>query len=427
MHFDRLVIEADSATVALDFHPRLTVVTGVGPRERAALTSELLGALSGAGSGAHLEIVTASGRRLAAFRPRGGRHRVVDVGEALDVSARFTDPSGRVDLLAGTSAGGLGRVDRLCFGGEDLARAERADDHVRDLAALPQDELWPAAEAAIRARTRLTDEATAAGSAPEDAAAVETVERHHDAVEAARTQHERTRNRSLATGAVAAIAAVPVTLVDPLALLPLVAVVLALVALATRQRRRYQEACAAEAAVLGEVGATSYLGFHLQRVDGLLGSVRARRDLLAVAAEAREAADAWHQLAGPVSPEFALDHRELVESLARINGGLEALHQVSATASHVDDGERAIAAALTARIAEARTAGPGGEPLPLVLDAPLDGLDRSRQAALLELLTTTAGCPQLIYLTADDDIASWARLEAMTGDVSVLEPSRTTT
>ena len=43
--------------------------------------------------------------------------------------------------------------------------------------------------------------------------------------------------------------------------------------------------------------------------------------------------------------------------------------------------------------------------------------------ALLELLRRTAGTPQVILLTDDEDVASWARLEALTGELTVLEPS----
>jgi hypothetical protein len=41
---------------------------------------------------------------------------------------------------------------------------------------------------------------------------------------------------------------------------------------------------------------------------------------------------------------------------------------------------------------------------------------------LLELLSSGAGSPQIIFLTEDEDVASWARLEALTGDVSIVEP-----
>ena len=42
---------------------------------------------------------------------------------------------------------------------------------------------------------------------------------------------------------------------------------------------------------------------------------------------------------------------------------------------------------------------------------------------LLELLGRSAGEPQIVFLTEDEDVASWARLEALTGEVSVIEPA----
>jgi hypothetical protein len=41
----------------------------------------------------------------------------------------------------------------------------------------------------------------------------------------------------------------------------------------------------------------------------------------------------------------------------------------------------------------------------------------------LELLSRSAGSPQVILLTAEEEVASWARLEALTGGVAVLEPT----
>ena len=43
MRFERLVIEADENTFSLDFHPRLTVISGVGRLEHEGLISELVG------------------------------------------------------------------------------------------------------------------------------------------------------------------------------------------------------------------------------------------------------------------------------------------------------------------------------------------------------------------------------------------------
>ena len=44
--------------------------------------------------------------------------------------------------------------------------------------------------------------------------------------------------------------------------------------------------------------------------------------------------------------------------------------------------------------------------------------------ALLELLVRSSAHQQIILLTEDQSIASWARLESMTGTMALVEPSR---
>ena len=44
----------------------------------------------------------------------------------------------------------------------------------------------------------------------------------------------------------------------------------------------------------------------------------------------------------------------------------------------------------------------------------------------MELLARTAGTPQVILLTDQDEVATWARLEALTGEVALVEPSIST-
>ena len=82
-----------------------------------------------------------------------------------------------------------------------------------------------------------------------------------------------------------------------------------------------------------------------------------------------------------------------------------------------------LAHALVARLAELRHAGPGGQSLPLILDEPLNGVEPSIKQWMLELVGRSAGTPQVVYLTEDEDVAAWARMEAMAGHLAVIEPS----
>ncbi|MCB1018145.1 MAG: hypothetical protein KDB10_23870, partial [Acidimicrobiales bacterium] len=63
------------------------------------------------------------------------------------------------------------------------------------------------------------------------------------------------------------------------------------------------------------------------------------------------------------------------------------------------------------------------ESFPLVLDDPFIELDASVKPSLLELLGRATTNQQIIFLTEDEDVASWAKIEALTGDLTILEPS----
>jgi hypothetical protein len=56
-------------------------------------------------------------------------------------------------------------------------------------------------------------------------------------------------------------------------------------------------------------------------------------------------------------------------------------------------------------------------------DDPFRDLDPSVKPLLLELLGRSAGDPQIVFLTEDEHVASWARLEALTGEVALIEPA----
>jgi ABC-type lipoprotein export system ATPase subunit len=82
-----------------------------------------------------------------------------------------------------------------------------------------------------------------------------------------------------------------------------------------------------------------------------------------------------------------------------------------------------LAEELVVRLAEARCLGSTGESFPLVLDDPFIDFDSSVKPALLELLVEASHRQQVVLLTHDPDVAAWARLEAITGALSVVEPS----
>ena len=190
-------------------------------------------------------------------------------------------------------------------------------------------------------------------------------------------------------------------------------------------RARVNRAVDAEREALGEAGAQSYLGFQLQRVNGLVSSQENRRRLLAAAEDHRVAAARWSEIVGDVSVDWALEHHEAITAAARLRDDMHSLGQLSSGSVEVGtDQAAALAQALVARLVQARNLGAHQESFPVILDDPFTGLAAHVKPALLELLRRTAGTPQAILLTDDEDVASWARLEALAGELTVLEPSR---
>src|SRR5687767_13555157 len=219
MRVERVVIEAGENTLTLDLHPRLTVIAGMGDVERESLVGELIGALGGTRPGLHLEVQDRRGRHLAVFRPTTGRHRIVDVDRALDVTSEFTDPDGECDLLATLGLDSRGARRLMRFGAADLAASSQRGQAVEALSSLDQRRVWAAAEALQSAEGDLTSESEAIGSAPEDAAMIEEVEARHFAVEQAVDRFETIRRRTFVIGGACAGFTLPgVVLAGPVGL-----------------------------------------------------------------------------------------------------------------------------------------------------------------------------------------------------------------
>ncbi len=422
MHFERLVIEAGDNTFTLELHPRLTVIAGVGRLEREGLVSELVGALSSSRAGVHLELVEDSGRHLAVFRPHGGRHRVVDVEQGLDISNHFVAADGTIDLLARAGLDPRSAKRFLRMNASDLTTSGQSDQLIRDLAAIDQAALWSAADHVTICDDQLQAEAEATGSSPEDAAVVEQIEARHAAFLRAQEDHDRVRRLSFFTAAFSTLGAIPLSILEgPLTAMPFVLFAAVATGISMLYWRRMENARAKENAVLEQAGASSYLGFHLQRVNGLLATDQNRRRLMEAAEAYREALAGWEQVAGPVQVQFAIDHHEEIMAAARMRRDVTALAQSMPAVDN--DLTTGMAHALIGRLAQLRKVGPRGESFPLILDDPFIELDASVKPSLLELLGRAASHQQIVFLTEDDDVASWAKIEALTGDLSILEPS----
>lgn len=415
-----MVIEAGRHTIALDLHPRMTVVTGVNELARESLAGELLGALGPSRPGVHLEVVTDDGQQLAVFRPAGGRGRIVDTATGTDISPPDGAP---VDLYAQHGIELAQARRSLKVTAADIVTQARADAVVERLAEVDQTRLW-----AIAARVRVTDEAlqaeaAATGTAPEDADIIDQIEQRHHRLEAAVERLNRTRRLAWIVCAIAVLGGIGALAFRPILAVPLIVLAAASLGAAFYYRGQVARAEQAEREALDAAGAESYLGFHLQRINGLVSENQARRRLLNAASDHRAAAADWFDIAGDVSVDWAMEHHTEIAVAARLRDDVRNLSVMSSATSDQHVLATDMAHALVGHLGKARTLGRLGETFPLVIDEPFGDLDPALKAPLLELLSRSAGSPQLILLTDDEEVASWARLEALAGSVSVLEPT----
>jgi len=422
VQFERLVIESGASSVSFDLHPRLTVIAGMSQMERDGLINEFVGALGNSRSGIHLELVAGNGNRFAVFRPSGAPHRVIDVDHRTDVTQQFSDATGSIDLLsrAGLDVRTARKVMR--FGSQDLAETTERGAYIQQLARIEQNELWSAAEALVIADRRMEEEADAVGSSVEDAEVIERIEQRHEQFERTQVDNEKVRRMTFLAAGFAALLAVPAAaLIGTFAVIPLGLVALAAVAVSIVYWQRMEKARTAEEAALADAGAQSYLGFHLQRVNSLLGSDQGRQRLIRAAEEHRQAAQRWHALAGEVDVNWAVANRAEITGAARLRADV----QPFLTPEDPSSGDQTAAAAhaVLGRLEQLRSLGPGWESFPALLDEPFQGLDSGTLPAMLELLVRSSEHQQIILLSESATVSEWARVEAMTGAIGVIEPS----
>jgi hypothetical protein len=424
VRLERLVIDSGGHTFTADFHPKLTVIGGLEPASREALAGEVIDSLAGARPGVHLEL-EAGGRNLTVFRPATGRHRVIDTDSIADVTEDYLGADGSIDLFAsqGVERALARRTMRLTQ--DDLSLRGGADELVARLATVDQRSLWQAADRLGAADRAIEAAAADTGTSATDVAVVNAVEDRHRALVAATETYERIRLISLTIGDVAAIAGVALMYTESVAAgAPFVLLALAGLILALYYRRNVGKAKKAERDVLSAAGASDYGAFHLERVSALLDSDNERRAFMRSVGEHRQAAEAWERMAGDISLSFAVAHRSQIEGTARLQHGVGALQHLSDSTPEVPaDVTAELAQALISRIEALRALTAGDETLPLVVDDPFEGLEPTMKPMLLEMLSASAGSPQLVILTADDDVTSWARVESLTGELAVVEPT----
>ena len=418
VRINRVAVESGDRTFALDLSPKLTVVAGVGRLERDGLVNELIGALNSERAGVHLELANDDGSHLAVFRPHGARHRVVDVSRGRDVTPAF-DRDGTIDLLGplGLDPPTSKRLMRL--DAAELRADVTESETIARLATVDQRDLWATAHDVDLAATDLREAASQADVVPEDAEVVEQIEEQHAQQKVAEGAHERVRRLSFFVSAVCIVGAVPLSIIDglrtagPFILFAAVAAAISLIYWLRWNRARHEES-----EVLESAGADSYLGFHLQRVETLLSNEQQRRRLMSASEAHRHAVTNWEEVAGEVSVDWAVEHRAQIEQAA-------ALQVASDADSSGMDEWPLVAEALISRLERLAAVAGTHRSLPLVLDEPFVDLDIGDKSALVDLLNKAADSIQIILLTEDPEIVTWARGASDGGSIVVIDPSTT--
>ena len=425
MHFERLVIESGDNSISFDLHPRLTVISGLSQMERDGLVNEFIGALGNSRSGIHLELMADNGHRFAIFRPNGAAHRVIDVDERVDVTGQFVDDEGQIDLLSRAGLDPRSARRTMRFTAQDLAEATERDQLIQQLARVDQDQLWVAAEALRTAQRRLEEEADAVGSSVEDAAVIERIEQRHETFERSQTQSEQVRKVTFMIAGLAALLSLPMvrfvgTLgrgaagshrarrrrgVDRL-----------LASHGVRPLRRGRRAGRRRSAVVpGLPPAAGQQPVVLRQrpssPDHRRRGAPRRRPALVGAGRRRR------RRVGQPEPLVHLRGRRLRQNVAPTGAAGVDEH-------HVDD-TAAIAHAVVTRLTDLRNLGGSTESFPALLDEPFANVDPGVLPALLEIMVTSSEHQQIVLLTESSTVASWARVEAMTGAIGIIEPTPT--
>jgi hypothetical protein len=424
VHFERLVIESGSETFTLDLHPRLTIVAGVGQLERDGLINELVSALGSGRSGVHLELGSDAGTRYTIFRPVGGRHCVVDVDHTQDVTDAFRSPDGTVNLLDRAGLNDRNAKRKMRITEQDLASRSEQEDAIVALAQLDQGRLWDVAWKVQDRENQLADVAAAAGATVEDVEAYEQIERRHREFEAAQAQHESVRHLWFMVGGITAIGAVPAAVaLGPWVAIPLVLAAVVTTALSIVFWRRLENARTLEEQALRDAGAHSYLTFQINRVNDMVAGDQNRRALVLAAEYHQAALVEWKLLAGEIPVDWAIERRRQIRQEAKRQADDPGATVPPPAAPHPEKTSDDLAYALLRRLEELRTLGAGGESFPAFLDDPLTSLPSAGKAQLLEQISAASKRQQIIMLTQDADVAEWARVEALTGDLRVIEPA----
>jgi hypothetical protein len=190
---------------------------------------------------------------------------------------------------------------------------------------------------------------------------------------------------------------------------------------------RMEKARAEEERALQAAGAQSYMTFQINRVNGLLANDHHRKQMMKAAEYHRAAVAEWELLAGDISVDWALDYRRQVRATARkLRDSMDVRNPMAVTMSRDETTAADLTHALLRRLSQVRSLGAGGESFPIFLDEPLTRVPSEVKSELLGVLLDASQKQQVIFLTEDEDVAAWARLEVLAEHLTLVAPSEPT-
>ncbi len=392
----------------LRLHPRITVLTGLAPLQRDALTAELESVLGAGRPGLNAELLEESGRILILQRPIGEPDKVIDALNGEDVTAEFR--FGDTVSIAGSVGIDGGELrSYLRLGARNTEADVRHDDLIRRLGKIDQDRLWSAALALAEVEAEVASQSNEPDADDDFEHYVDAIEDCHLAVEQAHERVENSRAALTASSATLAILAfIAALLLHPIAAAPFVLLSIGCAGVSFWHFKKLEEATAAEVEVLNAAGLRSYLTLQLAQVERLTRTKGTDDPAISLNEIHRIARECWELAVGVVPLEWAVKNRSAIQAAAR------GKYPERTEASSPGDAVQRIRHHLD-RIGTR----PGGS-LPAILDDPFAILDDYSMATVLSLITDHAHRGQVLIMTEDQRVIDWAEQLAGRSAATVL-------
>ncbi len=331
---------------------------------------------------------------------------MTDVDTFVDVTSEFL-VDGVVNLTRALDINGSSRVTL-----DDLRAGEAANDRVRRLAALDQDQLWglaiALAELEVDIARQVDDEVVGERIS---GVASEQIEQARAQVDIANGQLENMSDQAIvAASSLTMISFVVAYITHPFIAIPFLAAAIAIAYRSWSLHQQHQRALATEEALLNQFGLESYLDFQLRKVDALTNDSQNRRLSLSLAEKRRFANEQWRHFVGPdVTLEWAASHRPTITLAANQRSR-------STLGGDASDSEAA-SLALAERI---RVSTASAESTPLIVDDIFQGQTDAVAERMLWLVDHHCQQLQFIIMSNDPRVLRWGAERAAARHAAVV-------